>query len=251
MGLPVEMNTEEAAKTEPMVTPTIYHRSVFKVIGANWFKLRFEDSGTITYRKHWFVLIKQVWQPTVLILLIGIGMVARLVTLVRTPGQRLIDLSKVPPIDTTMLALPALMIPVILWWIYQYIDWRNDVYMVTPDQILDIDKKPFGTEERRSAPLENILSTESERIGLTGYLFNYGTVYITIGGANLDFQDVLDPTSVQADIDRRRETRVAMKREMEAAAERERMSDWLLAYHENEAENRKSSTTNQPRSKSE
>lgn len=236
MGLPVAMKPEEMPRLERTVTPSLYRRSILKVIGSNWFKLRTEDSGTITYRKHWYVLWQQVWQPTVLILLIGFGMLARLIMLARTPGEKLFDASKVPPVDTTMLALPVLFIPIFLWWIYQYLDWRNDIYLVTPDQILDIDKKPFGTEERRAAPLENILSTEAERVGLAGYLLNFGSVYITVGGAHLDFHDVLDPTAVQADIDRRREVRVALKREMDTAAERERMSDWLVAYHENEEE---------------
>ncbi len=236
MGLTVETKQDETLKVDRMVTPTFYRRSLLNRLAGNWFKLRTEDSGTITYRKHWFVLWQQVWQPTVLLLLLGFGMVARLIMLARTPGERLFDFSRTPPIDTTMLALPIIAIPVIFWWIYQYIDWRNDIYQVTPDQILDIDKKPFGTQISRAAPLENILSTESDRVGLAGYLLNFGTVYIVVGGSHLDFHDVLDPTGVQADIDRRRETRLAQKREEEAAAERERMSDWLVAYHENEAE---------------
>jgi hypothetical protein len=250
MGLPVAQ-TEESAPPQKPITPTFYRRSMLKVIGSNWFKLRVEDGGTVTYRKHWFVLWRQTWQPSILILLIGLGMIGRLIMLARTPGERLFDAAKVPPVDTTMLALPILLIPILVWWIYQYLDWRNDIFMVTPDQILDIDKKPFGSEARRSAPLENILSTESERVGLAGYLFNFGTVYITVGGASLDFEDVLDPTAVQADIDRRREARVAMKREMEAAAERERMSDWLVAYHENEAELRRHDESPETTSKSE
>jgi cyclic nucleotide-binding protein len=239
MGLPVDLRTDQIPTIDQTVTPSLYRRSMLQAIISRWFKLRVEDGGTITYRKHWFVLWQQVWQPTVLLVLIVFGMIARLVTLARTPGQRLFDASKVPPVDTTMLALPLLLLPIILWWIYQYLDWRNDIFVVTPDQLLDIDKKPFGSEMRRAAPLENILSTEAERVGLAGYIFNFGTVYITIGGANLDFQDVLDPTAVQADIDRRRETRVALRREIEAATERERMSDWLIAYHENEAELRR------------
>jgi hypothetical protein len=221
------------------------------VISSSWFKLRVEDSGTITYRKHWFVLLRQVSQPTLVVLLIAFGMIARLLTLAGTPDQRLFDGSKTPPIDTVMLTLPILLIPVVLWWIYQYLDWRNDIFQVTADEILDIDKKPFGAESRRAAPLENILSTESERLGLAGYLLNYGTVYITVGGANLDFEDVLDPTAVQADIDRRREARVAQRREFEAMAERERLSDWLVAYHENEAEWRQSHGPAEPEPKSE
>jgi hypothetical protein len=243
MGLPVQIMlaaADTAGEPEQMVAPSFYRRSILNVIGSSWFNLRVEDSGTITYRKHWFVLWRQVSQPTVLVLLIGFGMIARLVTLAGSPGQSLFDASKTPPVDTIMLTLPVLLIPVALWWIYQYVDWRNDIYQVTPDEILDIDKKPFGSETRRAAPLENILSTESERVGLTGYLLNYGTVYITVGGANLDFEDVLDPTAVQADVDRRREARLAQKRELETASERERMSDWLVAYHENEAEWRQS-----------
>lgn len=236
MGLTVETRVDETQLPNPQVTPTFYRRSLLKIIGSNWFNLRVEDSGTITYRKHWFVLWKQIWEPTVLILLILGGMFARLITLARTPGERLFDFSRTVPVDTIILVLPIVLLPLAGWWLYQYIDWRNDIFQVTPDQILDIDKKPFGTEERRAAPLENILSTEAERIGLAGYLFNYGNVYITVGGAHLDFEDVLDPTAVQADIDRRRETRIARKREAESAAERERMSDWLVAYYENEPE---------------
>jgi hypothetical protein len=253
MGLPVQVTLEEAegaAEPEQMVTPSFYRRSILKVITSNWLKLRVEDSGTVTYRKHWFVLLRQVSQPTILLLLMGFGMIARLITLARTPNQRLFDFSKVPPVDTIMLVLPILMIPVAVWWLYQYVDWRNDIYQVTADEILDIDKKPFGSEMRRAAPLENILSTESERIGLPGYLLNFGTVYITIGGDNLDFEDVLDPTAVQADIDRRREARMAQRREFEAAAERERMSDWLVAYHENESEWRQAKGAAEPEPKS-
>jgi hypothetical protein len=235
---------------EHVVTPSFYRRSMLKVIGSNWFKLRVEDGGNITYRKHWFVLIKQVTQPTVAGLLVVAGVVARLLTLANTPGVRLIDTSKTPPVDTLMLVFPVLLLPIAAWWIYQYVDWRNDIYMVTSDQILDIDKKPFGSQTRRSAPLENILSTEAERIGVAGYLLNFGTVYITVGGANLDFEDVMDPTGVQADVDRRREARVALKKEMEAASERERMSDWLIAYHENEDELRQSRPPDEPEAKS-
>jgi len=66
----------------------------------------------------------------------------------------------------------------------------------------------------------------------------------------MDLEDVLDPPSVQADIDRRREARAALKKELEAASERERMSDWLVAYHENEAEWRKAqgAAESQPKS---
>jgi len=124
------------------------------------------------------------------------------------------------------------------------LDWTNDIFQVTPDQIIDIDRTPFGSEQRRSAALENILSTEYQRIGLLGNIFNFGTVYITVGGAKLEFEDVFDPATVQSDIDRRRMARVAGKNAAMAAAERERMAEWLATYHLNSEEFRREEQTN-------
>ena len=67
-------------------------------------------------------------------------------------------------------------------------------------------------------------------------MLNYGTVYITVGGAKLAFEDVLDPAGVQADINRRRVARIAKKNEDTANVERERMAVWLAAYHQNVSE---------------
>jgi hypothetical protein len=75
------------------------------------------------------------------------------------------------------------------------------------------------------------MSTLYERKGLLGNLFNFGTVYITVGGTKFAFEDVIDPATVQSDIDRRRMARNAKKREGEIAAERDRMAEWLATYH--------------------
>jgi hypothetical protein len=237
LGLTMESKPVEPAPVDRhAIAPGARRPPLWRMIATDWFKLRMEDSGMITYRKHWFVLWNQVWQPSLLILLILGGMLTRLITLVQTPGERLFDFTNGFKMDTVLAALPFVLLPLIGWWIYQYIDWSNDIFQVTSDQIVDIDRKPFGTEERRAAPLENILSMEYKRLGLAGYLFNFGTVEISVGGTKLTFDDVLDPASVQADIDRRRAARIARKREAEANAERERMADWLVAYHENAKE---------------
>jgi hypothetical protein len=124
-------------------------------------------------------------------------------------------------------------VPFLLWFGYRVWDWSNDKFEVTNDQIIDIDRKPLGTETRNAAPLEGILSTFYERKGLLGNIFNYGTVYISVGGSKLAFENVMDPAGVQSDIDRRRMARNARKREGEIAAERDRMAEWLATYHRN------------------
>jgi hypothetical protein len=131
------------------------------------------------------------------------------------------------------LAILITFVPLLGWLIYEVMDWSNDQYQVTPEQIIDLDRKPFGTQTRNAAQLENILGTESQRIGILGEIFNYGTVYITVGGSRLAFEDVMDPASVQSDIDRRREARQAKQAAARIAAERERMAEWLATYHMN------------------
>ena len=153
-----------------------------------------------------------------------------------------------------IILLPLLMFLVFGWWVYNFVDWQNDIFRVTGDQILDISdavalaqlllqerkflfgflvKKPFGSEQSRAAPLDNILGTRYERVGFLGYMLNFGTVYIDIGSAQFAFEDVSDPAAVQTDIDRRRLKRITSKKASEQETERNRMADWIAAYHQN------------------
>jgi len=224
LGLPTTSKPVQDARPEAKV-PGMYKPGILQILGTNIFKLRYEDSGTITYRKHWVVLLQKIGTPSMLTLfmLILIGLQTYRLFF---PAGGASDAS-----STFLITLLILILIPIGWMIYEYIDWSNDIFQVTADQIFDIDRKPLGTEERRAAPLENILSTEYKRLGLWGYLFNYGTVYITVGGAQLAFEDVWDPAAVQQDIDRRRMARIAKKKAIEKKAERERMAEWLATYH--------------------
>lgn len=230
LGLPVP------EKPTPVVEEVKFSKlrrpSVFKLFLSNFFKLRLEEGDTVTYRKHGFVLLQQIWLPSLILLVLFTWWLIRIIYLIAHPTEVLFTMQNGRlMVDSLVLALPIISIPFHAWWIYEYVDWANDIFQVTPDQIIDIDKKPLGTEERRAAALENILSTESERIGFLGNIFNYGTVYIVVGGAKLEFEDVFDPATVQSDIDRRRMARVAAKHAATAAAERERMAEWIAAYH--------------------
>ena len=81
--------------------------------------------------------------------------------------------------------------------------------------------------------MDNILGTRYERIGFLGYILNFGTVYIDVGSTMFAFEDVLDPASVQSDLDSRRLSRISSKKEAERKTERNRMADWMAAYHQN------------------
>jgi hypothetical protein len=185
----------------------------------NAFRMRTEDGSTVTYHKHVYVLFRNLFPY-------GLGIVGLTILVF---AWRIWFGAGMP----LWLGMIIMFLTLVLFGFmaYQYLDWKNDIYQVTAEQIIDVSRKPFGTEDRKAAPLENILSTEYKRTGIIGMLFNFGTVFIMVGGAKFDFSDVADPPSVQQDIIRRQQGRQQKKRDTESFAERERMSEWLAMYH--------------------
>ena len=211
-----------------------------RLLGSDTLKLRYEMGDNVIYRKHWFVMVQQAWMPLGGIFAAFVLFVWRLIRLAQSPGEVFIKfVNGQLVLDTFALALLIAFVPLLIWLTYEILDWSNDKFEVTPEQIIDIDRKPFGTETRGAAQLENILATEYRRIGIFGNVFNFGTVYITVGGTKLAFEDVMDPASVQSDIDRRRAARMEKKAQGAVAAERERMAEWLVTYHRSAEEFRR------------
>ena len=211
--------------------PKSQRLNLLRLLGANSLKLRYETGDKVVYRKHWVALIMQAWIPVTGVLAVVFLFVYRLVQLARNPNESFISFRNGITVDPWAGAVFLALFPFAMWLLYEIADWSNDKFEVTAEQIVDLDRKPFGTETRSAAQLENILGTEYKRLGLLGNIFNYGTVYITVGGTKLAFEDVMDPASVQSDIDRRREARMDKKTQAAVAAERERMADWLATYH--------------------
>lgn len=188
------------------------------------FYARKEEGDTVTYHKHWVVLFKYIAAQTLAL----IGLISVYPLWYYFSGK-FVSLAFGSIIG-------VLIIADLVWWVYGFLDWKNDLYQITPDQILDIYRVPFGDEERKSAPLENILSTNYQRNGFWGLLFNYGTVKIQVGNINFDFLNVANPPAVQQDIIKRVNVRQQKKREADTAAERDRMAEWLAMYHKTMSE---------------
>ncbi len=186
---------------------------------SNLFAMRFEFDGNIIYRKHWWILIAHIWLPTLLILLLFAGAVYTFV-----PGAIVS-----PLVGIALLLVGGTILGA--WWVYQYVDWRNDYFMVTDEQILDVYKKPLAQEDRQVAPLRNILSIEFQRLGLIGLLLNFGTVYIRVGDTQLTFDEVFNPSEVQRDLFNRLADRLYKDRLAEVNREQQRIANWLEMYH--------------------
>jgi hypothetical protein len=170
-------------------------------------------------------LLRRVWFQSLLLLLTALGLGWLLV------GSARGTLGADFPLGATFLGLCALGLAIFCWWLYTYLDWHNDIYLITSEQVVDLNRKPLGKEERRVAPIRNILSVEYRREGIVGLLLNFGTVFIRVGDTTLTFDYVYNPSEVQRELFHRLAQRTVRERQQQADAERERMAEWIGVYH--------------------
>ena len=183
------------------------------------------DAGIITYHKHWYVLLAKTYLP-LLIMILVLGVIYWLTS------RYSINPDAYPaPSSILTYAIPILLMCVV-WLIYQYVDWHNDIYQLTKDSIVDSERKPLGTEITKSAPLKNILSLDHKKEGILGILLNFGTVNINVGDSTLSFYDVHNPTLVQKDIFQGIERFKKAQKTMADGQERQRMVEWIKSYHQ-------------------
>ena len=187
--------------------------------------MRFEDNGVITYRTHFILLIGRLWFP--ILVLIGLSVLS-------TAG-----LIYQPSILTNPTTQPCVLwsgsflaLSVILFTLYQIEDWRNDIYIISDEKVVDRNKKPLGREELKEANLGNIEAVRFERQGVFGLIFNFGTVFIRVGQAELTFDDVYNPSDVQREIFRRIADREHHHQQEAMRIERDRIANWIEAYNE-------------------
>ena len=187
----------------------------------NLFKTRYEYEGVITYRKHLYILIKQIWFYLLIFMGLFVYLVASATKLVEFPTFK--SLLFVTGVYTLISSF---------FWGYRFFDWKNDRYQLTDKEIIDLDKKPLGKETRRSAPLENILSMDYQRENILQRTLNFGTVVINVGDARFDFEMVTNPSMVQKEIFEHYYAALRRREEEEAQRRRDDMVEYLAIYHE-------------------
>jgi uncharacterized membrane protein YdbT with pleckstrin-like domain len=194
-----------------------YHSGSFSDLLARFFNLRIQTDDSVTYHTHWWILIKKTFLPGLF------GIAAFLVILARFVGF----FEKVPDV-VVYIGGVILIVAAFIWWIYEYQDWQNDIYILTADQLIDVYKKPLGNEDRRSAPVKNIQTVEFERKGLINLILNFGTVKIKIGNEELTFNNVYQPSVVQGEI----YSRYRAYLETTKKNDQQRFIEWIKAYDE-------------------
>jgi CRP-like cAMP-binding protein len=203
-------------ESNPGLTTT-YSNGTFLDWMAKFYGLRQTKSGSVIYRTHWWKFWGKIFLPTLLLV------IALVFTILKVVGL----FPSIPPVQAYGGAI-IFTLAAWGWWLYQYFDWHNDIYILTPDQLVDVNRKPLGKEERRSAPVKNIQTVQFKRKGLRGLILNYGTVRIQIGNEELTFDDVYDPAAVQAEIF----AFFSLYNSQTQKSEQQKMAEWIKTYDE-------------------
>lgn len=186
--------------------------------------------GEVTWRKHWYVLIKKVAAPLLVLFLLTVVLIVASFSSFPLIGR--ISSSSFFPYFIVLSVLPFLYLLGWLWWRYE--DWRNDIYTVTGTSIIDRESAPFGfREQKRVGSLEDIESVYSHVPTFLAKLINLGDVIIDTAGAPraYTFESVYDPLAMQREIFSRMQAYRERKSQVESQAEMERWADWFTEYH--------------------
>ncbi len=189
-------------------------------------RVKLKRDKRIIYRKHWLVLLRNVSLPA-LALLVYVGALAVLIFVL----PALFSLGLVLTVPLALLGLAIL-----LRLVWKYEDWRNDLYILTEDSLIDYKRSPFGLlgDTQRTALLVNVQNITATTRGPFDTFFNIGDVSIRTAGLEneLLFARVYDPRGVQREIVRQMEIAQARRAAEEAAQRRREFIEWIGIYDE-------------------
>lgn len=206
----------ELKEEQPPPVPT------WRAVLHRWFGTRVEEGGVITYYRHWFFLLLNAAWPIVLFVL----------TMVLWCGHLFRFMTLFSWRSLAYLTLGLMGLGLILF-LYAYWEWRNDLYQVTPTQLVDLKRVLWGPEERHTASIGEVRSIDYEQPTFLARLLNYGNVYIYTGGDQpLVFAEVAAPAQVQYDIFQRLDAWQQQKLLEQWNQERARFLEWLATYHD-------------------
>lgn len=182
------------------------------------------EGRSIIWRKHWIVLVRHIALPLVVFLVALGGTLFGLWMAVRGQASWAVVLAA--------FALTGLLF---FWLTWCYEDWRNDLYVVTDRQILDIERTPLlARESSRQANLENIQDIRYEVPGFWYSMLKMGSVVIaTAGEGQFTFDHVYNPSGVQQVIFERLEALRQQRLEAERKQRETELAQWFTIYHQN------------------
>jgi hypothetical protein len=182
----------------------------------------------LLWRKHYYILLSHVLLPFLAILASIYLLITAFLNL-----PRFDYLEAWWPVQLiTVLALLAS----IFWYFWEYDDWRRDVYIVTNTKIIDVESSSFRLrgEQLREGSFDSIQNITYKIPNFFYKLLNLGDVIIETAGAGktYTFQQVLNPSGVQAEIFSRWDTFQQRKRERQRDDTTKQVLTVLGEYHD-------------------
>jgi uncharacterized membrane protein YdbT with pleckstrin-like domain len=148
-----------------------------------------DEVVVIHYGKHPVMLLSSLSGPTFL-MLVGVGLIAL--------GLSLGDVAP-PVIIFVVVGLP--LFAALAWGIYNFIDWKNDEYIVTSKRVIHVERFPLYGETWDEAPLIRIQDITVVAHTIWERLLNYHDLIIkTAGAGNIEFAGLINAQEVQQTI---------------------------------------------------
>lgn len=142
-----------------------------------------DGKGTITWRHHWIFLFMGLVKPALFAFL---GFFAIIIAA---------SFTWLTPIVSGLLV--ALVVFVFVMWAwYDIEDYRNDIYILTRTNFIDVEQKPWGPEHRRTAGLGALQNVTSNTTLLSRWIGYGDVVLVTAGTGNFTFYGIPNPDMV-------------------------------------------------------
>ena len=180
------------------------------------------EPGLLVWRKHWWALLKALMSPFINLAVIVIALLSARTFL----GEGL------PPWAMSLFAFFLTLI--VIWILWRSVDWQNDLYIVTNERVVDIEKIPLVFEHRREASLGMIQDVSYTKPSFIAQRLDFGDVRLETAAAVglFTFDSVPHPQQVQAEIFKRLEAFRQRARQEEERRRQEEIIRLLARYHE-------------------
>ena len=119
-----------------------------------------------------------------------------------------------------------------LWLIVNTVDWRNDVYILTHDRIIDQVRFPLLYDQRTEARLDQVQNVRYQQ-GFWGGLLGFGDVTVETAGRTqaVLFLQVPNPLDIQRKIFERIDLLGERRAGEQAGRQQEQLLRWFTGYH--------------------
>jgi hypothetical protein len=180
--------------------------------------------GSLVFRKHWLVWLRAIAAPGVIL---GAATIVFLLLLFSPTVQEL---------GIVLWAFWCLLVVIGgAWFLWVDWDWRHDELIIGDFTITIIHQRPFWLQnEQDKVMLKQVDNVVAESRGLLPRFFNYGTLKLSLVGADAPkiFAYAPRPNEIQNEI-MQRQSRVQQQAQIQDdQAEKDRLREYFAAYHD-------------------